>query len=81
MSENVNELNLEEMGDVNGGMGGSSQKLPEKKGMKVYQIVKGDTLTKIAYNFGTTVQKIVAANPTIKNANDITAGFYIYIPV
>lgn len=81
MSENVRELNMEELGSVEGGMGGSARELPPKAGMKVYRIVRGDTLSKLATVYKTTVNKIVAANPTIKNANDITAGYYIYIPV
>ena len=45
----------------------------------IYQIVKGDTLGKIAKRFGTTVNKLLAANPKIKNRNLIYAGDYIYI--
>ena len=78
--ENMKELNLEEMEEAAGGRGGSPYILPEKKGYIIYQISRGDTLGKIARRFGTTVQKIAAANPTITNVNDITTGYYIYIP-
>ena len=75
------ELNMQEMEEVVGGRGGNPQKLPEKKGYKVYQIVHGDTLTRIAARNNTTVAAIKACNPTIKDVNDITSGFWIYIPV
>ena len=75
-----NELNLNEMEQVNGGFGGSPTPLPHKAGYIVHKIVKGENLTRIAKQYGTTVQKIVDCNPTITNKNDITAGFYIYIP-
>ncbi|MBR3430299.1 MAG: LysM peptidoglycan-binding domain-containing protein [Clostridia bacterium] len=77
----LQELNLNEMEDVTGGKGGSKKLLPQKDGYVVYQIERGDTLLKIASWYGTTVKAIQNANPTIKNANDITAGYYIYVPV
>ena len=77
----IKELNANEMESVNGGMGGSSKALPAKEGYIVYQIEKGDNLTRIAKWYGTTVQAIKAANPgLIRDINDITAGYYIYIP-
>ena len=79
--DNMNELNLNEMEGIAGGKGGSSKELPKKDGYIVYQIEPGDNLTKIAKWYGVTVQKIKDANPgLIKNVNDITAGYYIYIP-
>ena len=77
---NMNELNMNELNNVVGGSGGSPRPLPAKGGCFVYQIVKGDTLGKIARKFGTTVEQIKAVNPTIHNVNDITADYYIYIP-
>ena len=74
------ELNVNELENVVGGLGGSPTKLPHKAGYIVYHIVKGDNLTRIAKAHGTTVKKILAANPTIKDKNDITADFWIYIP-
>ena len=79
--DNATELNLNEMENVSGGTGGSPRPLPEKHGCRVYKIVRGDTLGKIARINGTTVEKIKAVNSTIHNVNDITAGYYIYIPV
>ena len=73
------ELNMNEMEQVVGGKGGSREKLKPKKGYKVYQIVHGDTLTKIAYRFDTTVDNLINRD-FIHNRNDITAGYYIYVP-
>ena len=77
----LNELNLNEMEDVTGGSGGSPKRLKEKKGCIVYQIQPGDRLGIIARNNNTTCEAIKKVNPTITNVNDITAGFWIYIPV
>ena len=77
---NMNEMSLSEMEEVAGGRGGSLSKLPEKAGYKVYRIQSHDTLSRIAGRFGTTAEHLKAINPTINNINDITAGFYIYVP-
>jgi LysM repeat protein len=45
-----------------------------------YVVQPGDTLTRIAQRFGTTVQAILAANPQITNPNLIYAGQVIEIP-
>lgn len=74
------ELNLNEMEEASGGTGGSKNPLPDKPGYFVYWIQRGDTLGKLANRFGTTVNAIKNANPTIHNVNDITADYYIYIP-
>ena len=78
--ENNSELNLNDLENVSGGTGGSKNPLPPKAGCFVYWIQRGDTLSKIARRFGTTVAAIKAVNPTIHNVNDITADYYIYIP-
>ena len=75
-----NELNLQEMEQVTGGTGGSPIPLPPKKGCIIYLIQRGDTLTRLAKRFGTTVNAIKNVNPTIHNVDDITAKYYIYIP-
>ena len=77
----MKEMNLNELEQVTGGTGGSKNPLPPKAGYTVYWIQRGDTLTKIANRYGTTAKAIKAANPTIHNANDITADYYIYVPV
>ena len=67
--------------NVVGGAGGSPHPLPDKSGCIVYRIARGDTLGKIARRYGTTAERIKAVNTTVHNVNDITAGYYIYIPV
>ena len=74
------ELNLNELENAVGGFGGSPNPLPAKKGFEVYKIKKGDCLSKIAPAFNTTTNYLMSINPTITNKNDITAGFYIYVP-
>jgi LysM repeat protein len=46
----------------------------------VYKVKKGDALGKIAAKYGVTVDQILAANPNIKNANQIAVGDKIIIP-
>ena len=74
------ELKPAELEEVSGGNGGSPTVLPHKAGYIVYQIARGDNLTRIAKRYNTTVKAIDDANPTITNVNDITAGYWIYIP-
>jgi len=45
-----------------------------------YVVQPGDTLTRIAQRFGTTVQALLAANPQITNPNLIYVGQVIEIP-
>lgn len=47
---------------------------------ETYTIKSGDTLSKIAKSYGTTVEKIMAANPYITNKNRIYAGKTLQIP-
>ena len=77
----MNELNENEMEEAAGGRGGSRKMLPDRRNCVVYQIHRGDTLSFLAQDNRTTEQKIMSLNPTIKNANDITAGYYIYLPI
>src|SRR5699024_7353662 len=51
-----------------------------KKEYESYKIKSGDTLSEIAAKFGTTVSKIMSANPSIKDKNLIYAGSTIKIP-
>ena len=74
------ELKPKELEGVVGGMGGSSHKLPPKKGLEVYKIRPRDTLTKIASAYHTTASYLLSINPTIRDKHDITAGYYIYVP-
>ena len=47
---------------------------------ETYTIKSGDTLSQIAKRYGTTVEKIMAANPYVTNANRIYAGKTLQIP-
>ena len=76
----TNELNPNELEAVTGGQGGSPNPLPAKAGCDRHKIVSGETLTRIANRYGTTVNYLMSINPTITNKNDITAGFWIYVP-
>ena len=79
--ENMQELNLEEMSEVSGGKcGGYSKKPATKKGCKIHKVVHGETLTKIATHYGTTVKKIMSVNPELTDPSFIVSGCYIYVP-
>ena len=85
MTENMNELNLEQMEDVNGGKGyygGYKNKPAAKAGCKIYQIKPRENLSHIASANRTTVAAIMAVNKgAIVDAGKIRAGYFIYIPV
>ena len=76
------ELNLNEMEEVVGGKneGGYVKKPAARAGRKIYRVASGDTLIKIAHRYNTTVDKIMAMNPELKNRNFIVSGCYIYVP-
>ena len=74
------ELNLNEMEEFTGGKGGSKRELHPTKYYDVHQIKEGENLTRIAKQYNTTVNALLKANPTITNKNDITAGYWIYVP-
>ena len=75
------ELNPKELEEVVGGFGGSPNPLPEKKGYDRYKIESGTNLTRIARTYNTTVAFLMDLNKDyISNKNDITAGFWIYVP-
>ena len=74
------EMNLNEMEAVTGGKGGSPTPLTPTATLDVHRIQGGETLTRIAGRYKTTVNYLMDINPTITNKNDITAGYYIYVP-
>ena len=77
----MSELNLNEMEQISGGAGGSSTHLPPKSGCAEHLIQTGETLSRIAGRFGTTVDYLMSINKgIITNANFIRAGFYMYVP-
>ena len=51
-----------------------------EKTYETYTIKRGDTLSAIAKKYGTTVSKLMEANPYITNANMIYAGKTLQIP-
>ena len=53
---------------------------PAAPSQQVYVIKSGDTLSKVATEFGVTLEEILAANPTIENADRIAIGDEIVIP-
>ena len=69
-------LNQEEMQEA---VGGKYKPLPYMPGYAQYIIQPGDTLTRIAKMFNTTVNKLMSYNPQIKDRNLIRAGAYMYI--
>lgn len=52
-----------------------------KSSSKSYKVKKGDTLSEIARDNGTTVKKLKEANPQIKDLNKINLGQDIKIPM
>ena len=76
----IKELNLNEMEQVNGGSGGYQRYPKEKRGCFIYRVESGDTLSKLAARFNTSVNAIMAVNPELDNPNFIVARCYIYIP-
>lgn len=53
---------------------------PAKTSTTTYTIKYGDTLSAIARSYGTTIEKILAANPYVTNKNLIYAGKTLQIP-
>lgn len=76
----MDELNLAEMDDIVADWGGSPRKLPKKKGLKVIRIKSGECLSRIASRYRTTVNYLCLINDSITDPDDITAGYYMYVP-
>ena len=77
----MNEMNLNEMEKVSVGRGGYAKKPAPRFGCDLYQIKKNDTLIRIAKRYGVTWRDLKEMNAdVIKNANDITDGYWIYVP-
>ena len=53
---------------------------PSTKTAATYKVKSGDTLSEIAKKRGTTIKKMMAANPSIKNANQIKSGQTLKMP-
>ena len=52
----------------------TTPEIPESNGTIIYTVKSGDTLSKIARDYGTTVNSIVSLNPSITNPNLIYPG-------
>ena len=61
-------------------IGDDSKEAKAKSSSKSYTVKKGDTLSEIARDTGTTLKKLKAANPQIKDLNKIRLGQKIKIP-
>lgn len=74
------ELNMEELEDVTGGKI-SFKKRPDKAGWTQHQVVKGDTLIRIANHYGiSNWRKIIEWNPHINpKTNMIINGEWLWI--
>ena len=53
--------------------------VPVTSGTSTYVVQKGDTLSKIAKTYGTTVSNLMALNPQITDANKISIGQVIRV--
>ena len=78
----IKELNVNEMEAVNGGAraGGVKDKPEEKNGYIIHKITDTDTLWALSRHYGTTIDAIMKANPSIEDKRLIRTGYYIYIP-
>lgn len=74
-NKTLNELDADRLEAVTGGY----RKPPEKPGFFIYQIQKGDKLSRLATRFCCTVEDIMSWNPKIPDRNTIYAGDYLYI--
>ena len=71
------ELSLEELEKIGGGY----TKPAAKTGFVIYQIKRGDNLTRIAKSHGCSVNDLLKWNPQITDKNKIYAGDYLYVKV
>ncbi len=64
---------------------GSQLLIPPREGFRVpvvpHIVIKGDTLLSIAARYGSSVKKILAANPNLKAEAPLPAGLAIAVPV
>lgn len=74
----VSDLNKDAKGSTTSKSSSSSSS--KKQEYTNYKVKSGDTLSAIATKYGTTVSKIMAANPSIKDKNLIYTGNTLKIP-
>ena len=79
--EDEMKLTLDDLEEINGGVGGSPDPLPDYPGYVVYRIKPGDNLTNLAKTYKTTIEDLYTVNKKyINHRSDITQGFYMYVP-
>lgn len=61
-------------------MNSATVQAADNDGTAPYRVQNGDTLTKIANRFGLTVEKLLLANPQIKDPNLLLTGQVITLP-
>jgi hypothetical protein len=77
----INEVNVNELEQAVGGRGGYRKPPEPIFGLEIYRIQAGDNLTKIARKYHTTWMHLQDLNAdVIPDKNDITTGYYIYVP-
>ncbi len=77
MSEEIKDLNLDELEEASGGAS-----KPYGDGKKKYikhTVVRGNTLSGLANRYNTTVKSIMSLNPIIKNKSLIVVGWVLTI--
>ncbi len=77
----MNEVNVNELENAVGGRGGYRKPPATIEGLEIYRIKAGDNLIKIAKKYHTTWMHLQDLNAdVIPDKNDITTGYYIYVP-
>ena len=77
----MNEVNVNELENAVGGRGGYRKPPEEIEGLEIYKIGPRDNLTRIARKYHTTWMHLQELNAeVIPDKNDITTGYYIYVP-
>ena len=61
--------------------GDAEDRGPPAGGRKTYTVKSGDTLFDIALKCGTTLDKLIAVNPKIKDPNFIVPGEVVNLPL
>lgn len=80
ITNDLKKLNTAETKTTTSATKSQPQSQKEEQQYETYLIKRGDTLSAIARRYGTTVDKIMAANPYIKNRNLIYTGNTLQIP-
>ncbi|MBR0268027.1 MAG: LysM peptidoglycan-binding domain-containing protein [Clostridia bacterium] len=77
----MNEININELEEVTGGRGGYRKPPKAIDGLEIYKVGPRDNLIRIARKYHTTWMHLQELNAeVIPDKNDITTGYYIYVP-